>query len=108
MSKGYNKTIVIGRLAKAPGMVNSEKPYAEFTLSNNSISHDGTGEVQFHSIRAYNKQAALVMEHLSKGNLCCIEGELDTKKSTKDVKLRFNHTIIAERITFLSSKRSQD
>lgn len=95
MSKSYNKTIIIGRLGANPIEKNG---CAVFPILNTTWDVKIHKEqVQMHKAYAVGKQAALVMKHLHKGDLCCIEGKLDEKQS-----------ICAERITFLSNRRKEN
>lgn len=109
MANTYNKTIIIGRLGQDPEFKTGGKTdVTRFSLSNNTVRKDGTSEVQWHKICAFGKQALLCHQHLKKGDLCCIEGRLDTRSYEKDGEKRISNAIIAERITFLSTKRRSD
>lgn len=102
--KTYNRTIIIGRLDNAPELKSTGKgDVAEFSLSNTTF-RNGAEEVQWHRIAAFGKQAILCAEHLHKGDLCCIEGRLDTHTYEIDGEIRYSQIIITERITFLTSK----
>lgn len=96
MSKSYNKTIIIGRLGNSPSLNDVDGMcYTTFKLANTTFSN-GHENVEWHDIKAVGKQARVCCQYLSKGDLCCIEGKFDD-----------NH-IIAERVTFLSSKKKAD
>ena len=101
----YNKTIIIGRLGNDPELrTDGKADYCEFTLSNCTLK-DGVEEVPWHHLAAFGKQAKLCAEYLHKGDLVCVEGRVDRKKYEKDGETKHSVTIIAERITFLTSKR---
>lgn len=89
MQNCFNKTILIGRLDQNP-VYNSD--CASFEVLN-TLFKDGKEDIITHKILSYGKQAKLVMKHLSKGDLCCIEGSLS------------DTGIICERLTFLQHKR---
>lgn len=96
----FNKTIIIGRLGQEPVFkAGAKTDTARFTLCN-SVVKDGKEEVQWHNIVSFGRQANLVMEHLHKGDLVCIEGRLDSKAYSAE-------RIIAERMTFLASKKRE-
>lgn len=100
-----NKTIVIGRLGNEPELQTSGKvDCCKFTLSNCTIK-DGVEEVQWHRIAAFGRTAKVCAENLRKGDLCCIEGRIDSKEYEKDGETRYSAVIIAERITFLSRRK---
>lgn len=105
----YNKTILIGRLGQEPTLEHSPKKgdVAVFTITNNSL-HNGEEVVQFHKISAFGNQAKLCVEYLHKGDLCCIEGRLDTYTYEKDGVVCYSQSIIAEHITFLTSRKHND
>ena len=105
----FNKTIIIGRLGFDPELKQGKNTsYTRFSLSNNSITKDGQSEVQWHKICAFGKQATLCHKYLHKGDLCCIEGRLDSRSYEKNGQKQYSSSIIAERITFLNSKRKSD
>lgn len=96
----FNKTIIIGRLGENPKLSNEK--YASFPICNTTIDREsGRETVMWHKIIVREKQRDLVMSHLRKGDLCCIEGEL-----TPQVYKGLN-VICAERITFLSAKKPE-
>lgn len=106
MANSLNKTIIIGRLGNDPELHQGPKSeYARFSIADSTISKDGQETVQWHRICAFGKQAHLCHEYLHKGDLCCIEGRLDSKSYEKDGQKHASYSIIAERITFMSSKR---
>lgn len=107
MAEIYNKTIIIGRLGNNPKCEHSEKgDIACFCVSSNTF-RDGEEIINWHDIKALGKQAKLCAEYLHEGDLCCIEGTLDTKACKKDCETRYSQVIVAEHITFLSSRRTQ-
>lgn len=102
--KLYNKTILIGRLGNDPELAStSDGTFAKFSICNSTFEN-GEEKVQWHNIIAVGKQANVCMEHLHKGDLCCIEGHLDTLEYESDGETFYKHQIIAERIVFLRSK----
>lgn len=99
--EGYNKTIVIGRVADKPILtrINSVL-YADFKLVNTSKDADGNMIPGYHDIKCRGKQAEIVGKNVDKGMLMCVEGSL----ILKDGDYR-GAPIKAERITFLSTKK---
>lgn len=117
MAKSFNKTIIVGRLGNDPEMTETKslnletgKPIeiARFKLSN-TVFRDGKEETQWHDLAAFGKQAILCHDYLHKGDLCCVEGRLDRQHyKSQDGEEIFKTTIIAERITFLSSSKRKE
>jgi single-strand DNA-binding protein len=108
MAKSYNKTIIIGRLGQSPELKQSGKTeYTRFSICNSTFK-DGQEDVQWHRICAFGRQAQLCHEHLKKGDLCCIEGRLDSQYYEKNGEKRYQQSVIAEKITFLTSRRKAE
>ena len=108
MANTFNRTVIIGRLGRDPELKQGPKAeFARFSLSNASY-HDGQEEVQWHTICAFGKQARVCHDYLHKGDLCCIEGRLDKRVYTRNGERFYAHSIIADRVTFLASKRRED
>lgn len=99
MSGQFNKTIIIGRLCEDPTKLREELCRFPIVFTEHVCGEERTVTQQ---VFAYGKQAEICVKHLSKGDLCCIEGRLEYDKNTKTVK-----SIVAERITFLSTKRRE-
>lgn len=105
MAATLNKTIIIGRLGNDPEVRQSSRTdVARFSLCN-TVVRDGREDAQWHRICAFGRQAQMCGKYLHKGDLCCVEGRLDVNQVEKDGEKRTYHTIIAERVTFLSSSR---
>lgn len=100
--EGYNKTIVIGRVADKPILtrINSVL-YADFKLVNTSKDADGNMIPGYHDIKCRGKQAEIVGKNVDKGMLMCVEGSL----ILKDGDYRDLSSIKAERILCLSTKK---
>lgn len=96
----FNKIIIIGRIGQEPVLkAGAKTDTAMFTLCN-SVVKDGKEEVQWHNIVSFGKLAKLAMDYLHKGDLVCIEGPLDLNAYNGE-------RIIAERMTFLASKKRE-
>lgn len=92
-------TILIGRIA-------GEFKQLQDGSVENTIVHatvkDGEETVTFITVRFLGKQAELVRTHLSKGDLCCIEGRSGEETTDTGVVKQY---IEAGHITFLSTGR---
>lgn len=93
-TRGFTKTIVIGRLGHDP--VDCGKK-GVFPILTSSVKQ-GKTEVEMHKIYVFGKQKEVCLKHLKKGDLCCIEGMLDMERPG----------VVAERITFLSNRKSTE
>lgn len=111
MASSFNKTIIIGRVSSDVVFKKGEDGRADkaaFVISNSTVV-DGEEKVDFHDICAFGKQAVLCRDYISKGDLCCIDGRLETLDRDDGKTVYRSKAIIAERITFLScGKRKND
>ena len=92
--------IVIGRLSENPILktYNSGKEYAAFSLIQ-TVIENGNEVAKKTTFVAQDKQASLVMKHLSKGDLCCVEGYPFRNESHPN-----DCPILCDKITFLNHK----
>lgn len=108
MTKSFNKTIIIGRLGQNPELKTSGKTeYTRFSICNSTIK-EGHEDVQWHRVCAFGRQAQLCHEYLQKGDLCCIEGRLDSQTYEKNGEKRYQQSVVAEKITFLTPRRRSE
>jgi len=111
-----NRTILIGHLGKDPELRTTQtgKTVANFTLATNESRRDTDGKridkTEWHRIVAWDKQAELAGEYLTKGRQVCIEGRLQTREweDKNNGGKRRTTEIVASRITFLSSGRREE
>lgn len=111
MAYSFNKTIIIGRVSSDVAFTKGEYGKADIVRFSIAISTvvDGEESVAFHDICAFGKQAALCRDYISKGDLCCIEGRLESSVRDDGKTVYPSKAIIAEHITFLScGKRKND
>lgn len=102
-SRVYNRTILIGRLGQNP---QEHGNYVAFPILNTTVS-DGKEQIQTHKIVVFGKQKEICMKHLSKGDLCCIEGKIDSETIEGKIDSETS-AIVCERITFLSKHTSKE
>ena len=102
----FNRTVIIGRLGKDPELFTTanDTDIATFSLANN-VFVAGKEETQWHTIKAFGRQAQVCHKYLKKGDLCCVEGHLDIRTYEKEGVSHKAITIVAERVVFLQHKR---
>jgi single-strand DNA-binding protein len=107
-----NRVFLIGNLGADPEIKHYEGGTIRTTL--NVATHetwkDQKGEKQerteWHRVKVWGKAAETCATYLSKGSQVCIEGRIQTRKWTdKEGKERYSTEIIADHVTFLSSKK---
>ena len=99
MKCGFSKFITIGRLGRDPKVENEKT--VSFPIWTSEIQ-DGKEVTKSEMILVFGKQRELCMEHLHKGDLCCIEGKLTRETGKTGV------AVVAERITFMSRKTKKE
>lgn len=113
---GYNRIIMMGNLTRDPEykQLSSGQSVCRLGLaSNRQFKNRQTGmmvqEVCFVDIDVWGPQAESCNQYLQKGRLVLIEGrlKLDTWQDT-DGNRRSKHSIVADRVTFLSASVQQD
>lgn len=108
-----NKSILLGRLTKAPEIRLSQKnntKVANFTLAVNR-KYVAPGEEQqtdFINIVAYSKLAEFVEKYLKQGLQICVSGRIQTRTyEDNNGQKRYVTEIIAEEIDFADSLKKQ-
>lgn len=99
-----NQVVIVGRLVDTPQTVESENGASKtiFTLAcqRSYKNVDGTYDTDFFDITTWGTVAEQTTEYCKKGDVVGIKGRLQTR-----IVDNIKHTeIIAERVTFLSSK----
>lgn len=112
---GYNRIIIVGNLTRDPELkqVGSGQVCRLGVASNRQFKNKQTGalvqEVCFIDVDVWGPQAEHCKNYLKKGSLVLIEGRLkfDTWKEA-DGQARSKHSIVAERVVFLSSSQAAE
>lgn len=105
-----NNLVLIGRLTDNPFLTETEEG-KKLSIINIAVSRsfkniNGEYETDFFDIVLWHGIAQNVCEYLHKGDLIGIKGRLESvTKEDKKGKITRNTRIIAERVTFLSSKK---
>ncbi|WP_303870427.1 single-stranded DNA-binding protein [Acetobacterium wieringae] len=105
-----NKVILVGRLTRDPDVKNTTagRAVASFTLAvdRRFKNKDGQKEADFVPIVAWGKQAEFVGQYLSKGSQIGVSGRLQVRSyDAQDGQRRYVTEVVADEITFLSSKK---
>ena len=109
-----NKSILLGRLTKAPEIRLSQKnntKIANFTLAVNRkyVAQGEERQADFINIVAYSKLAEFVEKYLKQGLQICVCGRIQTRSydDNNGIK-RYVTEIIAEEIYFADSQKKAD
>lgn len=113
---GYNRIIMIGNLTRDPDykQLSSGQPVCRLGIaSNRQYKNKQTGsmiqEVCFIDVDVFGPQAESCRQYLQKGRPVLIEGRLKFDSwQAQDGQTRSKHSIVADRVVFLSSANGAD
>src|SRR5437879_8130560 len=106
-----NRVILVGRLTRDPEIVVSPKglTIAKLRLATNSYSKDDDGnrqeDVQYHSLVAFDRLAAICQESLTRGKLIYAEGRLRSHAwAGKDGPRRYTAGVVMDQVNMMGPK----
>ena len=109
-----NQVILVGRLAQDVELryiAGTGTPVATFTVAveREFTGKNGKREVDFIDIQTWGKQAETCSNYIGKGSMVSIQGSLRVEKyEAKDGTRRTSYRVNADRVNFLSNRRSSD
>lgn len=107
-----NQLVVIGRLVKEPELKRTDtgKNVTNITLAVPRSFKNSNGEydTDFLDCVLWNNVAESTTEYCHKGDLIGVKGRLQTRMYEKDDEKKYVTEVIAEKVTFLSSKRKEE
>lgn len=112
MGSSVNRVFVVGNIGKDAEIRNvGGNSVANFSVATTEKWRDkNTGELkeetEWHRIAWWGKSVDAIGQYLTKGQLVCVEGRLQTRKWTDKQGLeRYTTEIRADRVTLLGGKR---
>jgi len=116
MARGsVNKVILIGTLGRDPEMrylPNGNAVCSVSLATDEGYRDKNTGQqvdkTEWHRVEAFGRLAEIMGEYTKKGSKLYIEGKLRTDEYEKDGIKRYSTKIIANEMTMLDSRNSQD
>jgi len=112
---GVNKVILLGNLGKDPEVryLDNGVAVANFSLATTENYKNKAGErvsqTEWHNIVVWRGLAEVAEKYLKKGASVYIEGKIKTRKwENKDGNTRYNTEILADNMTMLGGKQSQE
>lgn len=112
---GKNIVILIGMVGQDPELreFGEGKKVANFSLATNKSYKPANGErkteTQWHRIKAWGKDAEFIGNYIKKGDMVCVEGEIQYGKYTsKEGVEKYTTDIVVNKVQSLSSKRKED
>ena len=104
-----NQVVIVGRLVRDPELKETEsgKKVTHITLAvpRSYKNVDGEYDADFVDCTLWIGAAENTAEYCHKGDLLGIKGRLQTSKYEKDGETKYKTDVIAEKVTFLTSKR---
>lgn len=111
----FNKVIIMGNLTKDPDykQQNSGNNVCKLSIaSNRPFKNKQSGlltqEVCYIDVDVWGNQAESCKQYLQKGKPVLIEGRLKFDTWEADGQVKRKHSIVAEKVLFLSSNQAQD
>ena len=106
MAMDINVVTIIGNLTSDAEfkMTPSGKELLKFSIANNRDFKDKK-KANFISVTLWGKLAAAIQDYMKKGTRVCVVGEINHERWEQDGQKRERHTITANSIQMLSSRR---
>ena len=107
-----NQLVVIGRLVKDPELRKTEsgRNVTNITLAvpRSYKNVNGEYDTDYVDCVLWNTVAESTTEYCKKGDLIGVKGRVQTRVYEKDEQKKYATEIVAEKITFLSSKKADE
>jgi len=107
-----NQVVLVGRLTSNPEIVTTENGKKTTTI-NIAVQRpyknmDGLYETDFIRCVLWNGVAASTCEYCHSGDIVGVKGRLQTRNYEKDEEKKYITEVIADKVTFLSSKKTEE
>lgn len=107
-----NQTVLVGRLVKNPEIYETENgtkvTNVVLAVPRSYKNSNGEYDTDFIPCTLWKGIAENTAEYVKKGDLIGVKGHIQTRSYEKDEERKFVTEVIAERVTFLSSKRPEE
>ena len=107
-----NQVVIVGRLVRDPELRETEngRKMTHITLAvpRGYKNTDGEYETDFIDCTLWTGVAESTTEYCHKGDLIGIKGRLQTSSYEKDGEKKYVTSVIVEKVTFLTTKRSDE
>lgn len=106
-----NQAILVGRIVREPELIDTEKgKVSNITLAvpRSFKNSDGQYDTDFISCVLWKGVAESTAEYCKKGDLVGIRGRIQTRSvEQEDETYKYYTEVVADKVTFLSSKRQE-
>ena len=107
-----NQIVIAGRLTANPEIIttenNKKRTYITVAVPRSYKNVDGTYDTDFFRCTLWNGIAESTCEYCKKGDVVGVKGRIQTSSYEKDGDKVYTMDVIAEKVSFLSSKREAD
>lgn len=107
-----NQVILAGRLVSDPEITttenNKKRTYVTVAIPRSYKNMDGVYDTDFIKCVLWNGVAETTCEYCSKGDIVGIRGRLQSSTYEVDGEKKYSMDIIAEKVSFLSSKKADE
>lgn len=106
-----NQVVVVGRLVSDPEISTTEnnrkRTYITVAIPRSYKNMEGNYDTDFIKCVLWNGIAENTCEYCKKGDIVGIKGRLQSSSYEKDGETKYVMDVIAERVTFLSSRKQE-
>ncbi len=107
-----NQIVIAGRLTANPEIIttenNKKRTYITVAVPRSYKNVDGTYDTDFIRCTLWNGIAESTCEYCKKGDVVGVKGRIQTSSYEKDGDKVYTMDVIAEKVSFLSSKKEAD
>lgn len=107
-----NQVVIAGRLVADPEIIkgenNKKRTYITVAVPRSYKNIDGEYETDFIRCTLWNVIAENTCEYCKKGDIIGVKGRIQTSNYEKDGEKIYSTDVIAEKVTFLSSKKADE
>ena len=106
-----NNVVLVGRLTKDPEEIltekNNKRTVVIMAVPRSFKNSNGEYDTDFIRVVLWNMIAEHTCEYCKKGDVIGIKGRIQSSSYEKDGETRFSTDVIAEKVTFLSSRSKE-
>jgi single-strand DNA-binding protein len=102
-----NQVVIVGRLVEDPKVEKGENhdySFMRLAVPRSYKNADGEYETDFINCKLWDAVATNTAEYCKKGDIIGVKGRVETSVYEKDGDKKYEQSIVAEKVTFLSSK----
>lgn len=106
-----NQVVLVGRLCRKPEMKDTDsgkkRTYITLAVPRSFKNANGEYETDFFDCVLWDNIAASTVEYCTKGDIVGVKGRLQSRMIEEEDKKRSITSIVAEKVTFLTSKNKE-